>query len=81
MKREKTSLEIIKEHRKDYPASYGCYYCSVEDFDWLIEQAELAEKLQKELQKIKSRPTNSCMGCGEPIDHYYCDRCRRQWES
>ena len=29
---------------------------------------------------LVTRPTNNC-DCGNPIDHDYCTRCLRQWES
>ncbi len=32
------------------------------------------------LQELVKRPTNNC-DCGNPIDHDYCTRCLRQWES
>ncbi len=32
------------------------------------------------LQELVKRPTNNC-DCGNTIDHDYCTRCLRQWES
>jgi len=29
----------------------------------------------------EKRPSNDCIGCHEPMEHYYCPRCKRLWES
>ena len=34
----------------------------------------------KRLEELVKRPTNNC-DCGNPINHDYCTRCLRQWES
>ena len=74
---QKITLEKIKEHCKGYTEAYGYYSCRKTDFDWLIKQAELVEKLFDDLEKAESRPVNACIGCGNPIDHNYCTECRR----
>ena len=47
------------------------------DIPKLIQAIRDRDKEIKEL----SKPANKCIGCGAIIDHDYCDKCRRNWES
>jgi len=33
------------------------------------------------IAELEKRPSNDCIGCHEPIEHNYCPRCKRLWES
>ena len=36
------------------------------------------DELKAENAELKNK---KCDGCGKPIDHDYCDQCRKDWES
>ena len=39
------NIEELKERRKGYTSAFGYLSCREDDFDWLVERAELLEKL------------------------------------
>ena len=50
--------------------------------DCLTKVHEALESAKAErIAELEKRPSNDCIGCHEPMEHYYCPRCKRLWES
>jgi len=54
----------------------------------ILKCKEVIEQLQAELEKLKIEVikhshvnAGNCLGCKKPLDHDYCEHCRRLWES
>ncbi len=67
----------LKQIKAEFYAAEG-EKCEV--FDVMYKHfGDLCREIER-LQGLLEKPTNEC-SCGNVIDHDYCTKCLRQWES
>ena len=77
---ELISEEVHKAYCIQYEAKKGEPYWTGGDYSKLDEATKEYDRVtvRAVLRALGSPP---CVGCGNPIDHDYCEHCRKLWES
>ena len=77
---ELLSEAVHKAYCKCYERKHGKPYWTNGDYSKLDDETKGFDRatVHAVLQVLGS---TKCIGCGNPIDHDYCEHCRKLWES